>query len=387
MSERSGKVAAIMRANRQRVKGDRRVQFLLLGLPVLIMVLVGTIFGTGGKRVPVGVISTGSGALGTDLVARLREQPDISVRRYHHQSHLRSDIRRTRLLAGVIIPAGYDAALRAGRPVQVHVVMQPGRTDTANARVDISEAVATQAAIVTAARVARDQTGVSLATGLKRAADLVARFDKRAGRVKEHRSAFSYTAPSNLVLFLFITSISFGSGFVATRRYGVLRRMLATPTRPVTIMLGFAGSAFGVAVAQIVGLLAVGYLLFGVRWGDPLALGLLVLLLAVAGAAANLVTGTIANTPEQAISVGVPVGIALGMLGGTMWPLEGVGPAMRAVGHIFPHAWAMDAFVALIFHHGRLGTIGPDLLAIGLWAVGLAVLATIRLRRVVVRIG
>ena len=115
MSERSGKVAAIMRANRQRVKGDRRVQFLLLGLPVLIMVLVGTIFGTGGKRVPVGVISTGSGALGTDLVARLREQPDISVRRYHHQSHLRSDIRRTRLLAGVIIPAGYDAALRAGR--------------------------------------------------------------------------------------------------------------------------------------------------------------------------------------------------------------------------------------------------------------------------------
>ncbi|MBV9936208.1 MAG: ABC transporter permease [Actinobacteria bacterium] len=205
--------------------------------------------------------------------------------------------------------------------------------------------------------------------------------------MKEHRSAFSYTAPSNLVLFLFITSISFGSGFVATRRYGVLRRMLATPTRPTTIMLGFAGSAVGVALAQIVGLLAVGYLLFGVKWGDPLALGMLVVLLAIAGAAANLVTGTVANTPEQAISVGVPVGIALGMLGGTMWPLEGVGPVMRAVGHVFPHAWAMDAFVSLIFHHGHVRNVAPDLLAIGLWAVGLAVVASIRLRRVVVRVG
>ncbi|MBV9936788.1 MAG: ABC transporter permease, partial [Actinobacteria bacterium] len=210
----SGKIAAIMRTNRLRVKGDRRVQFLLVGLPVLIMVLVGTIFGTGGKRVPVGVISTGSGSLGADLVSRLREQPDISVRTYHHQSHLRSDVRRTRILAGVIIPNGYDASLRAGRPTQVHVVMQPGRTDTANARVDISEAVATQAAIVTAARVARDQTGASLDASLRRATDLVAQFDKRTRRVKEHRSAFSYTAPSNLVLFLFITSISFGSGFV-----------------------------------------------------------------------------------------------------------------------------------------------------------------------------
>ncbi|MBV8960069.1 MAG: ABC transporter permease [Actinobacteria bacterium] len=383
----SGKIAAIMRTNRLRVKGDRRVQFLLVGLPVLIMVLVGTIFGTGGKRVPVGVISTGSGSLGADLVSRLREQPDISVRTYHHQSHLRSDVRRTRILAGVIIPNGYDASLRAGRPAQVHVVMQPGRTDTANARVDISEAVATQAAIVTAARVARDQTGASLDASLRRATDLVAQFDKRTRRVKEHRSAFSYTAPSNLVLFLFITSISFGSGFVATRRYGVLRRMLATPTRPTTIMLGFAGSAVGVALAQIVGLLAVGYLLFGVKWGDPLALGMLVVLLAIAGAAANLVTGTVANTPEQAISVGVPVGIALGMLGGTMWPLEGVGPVMRAVGHVFPHAWAMDAFVSLIFHHGHVRNVAPDLLAIGLWAVGLAVVASIRLRRVVVRVG
>jgi len=380
------KVLAIMRANRQRVAGDRRVQMLVLGLPILVMVLVGSVFGTGGKRVPVGVISTGSGPLGADLVTRFRAEPDVTVRVYHHETHLRSDVRRGRILVGVRVPAGYDASLRAGRPQQLHVVVTPGRTESANARVDISEAVAIQSAIVVAARVAHDQAGISFAAGLSRANALVRQFGGRTRQVTR-RSAFSYTAPSNLVLFLFITSISFGSGFVATRRYGVLRRMLATPTRPVTIMLGQAGSALGVALTQIIALLAVGYLLFGVRFGDPVALGLLVLLLAVAGASANLVTGTLASTPEQAIAVGVPVGIALGMLGGTMWSLESVGPLMRAVGHVFPHAWAMDAFVSLIFHHGTVGTVAPDLLAIGAWGVGLAVIATVRLRRIVVRVG
>jgi ABC-2 type transport system permease protein len=383
----TGKIVAIIRANRQRVAGDRRVVFLVLALPVLIMVLVGTIFGTGGKRVPVGVISRGSGALGAALVTGLRAQPDITVRAYTRESHLRSDIRRGRVLVGVVLPPGYDAALRQGRSAEVHVVAQPGRTEAANARIDVSSAVANQAAVVMAARVAQEQAGVPLSTGIARASALESRFIGRGRSARAHRSAFSYTAPSNLVLFLFITSISFGSGFVATRRSGVLRRMLATPTRPVTIMLGQAGTALGVAVTQVLTLLAVGYLVFGVRWGDPVAVTLLVIVLAAAGAGANLVTGTVAKTPEQAIAVGVPVGIALGMLGGTMWPLESVGPLMRGVGHLFPHAWAMDAFVSLVFHHGNVRTVAPSLIAIGVWAVGLAVVATVRLRRVVVRAG
>ncbi len=56
-----------------------------------------------------------------------------------------------------------------------------------------------------------------------------------------------------------------------------------------------------------------------------------------------------------------PVGIALGMLGGTMWPLEIVPQAMRTVGHLTPHAWAMDAFIALMGKGADLASIAPQI--------------------------
>jgi len=103
---------------------------------------------------------------------------------------------------------------------------------------------------------------------------------------------------------------------------------------------------------------------------------------ALVSTGAALLVATLARTPEQALSVTPPLGIALGMLGGCMWPLSIVGTPMRLVGHVFPHAWAMDAFVAVIGHHAGAGAIWRQLLVLAGFAAALLVLATARLRRV-----
>ena len=69
-------------------------------------------------------------------------------------------------------------------------------------------------------------------------------------------SPFSYTAPSNLVLFVILTSLVFGSGFVSSRQLGTVRRMLATPTPARAIVLGQALSAVVVGLVQATGLFA-----------------------------------------------------------------------------------------------------------------------------------
>jgi ABC-2 type transport system permease protein len=145
-----------------------------------------------------------------------------------------------------------------------------------------------------------------------------------------------------------------------------------------------ARTAFVVALGQAVGLFVIGALFFRVHGGDPVACVLLVLLLAVVGAALYVIMGTVARTPEQAVSAGVPVGLAMGMLGGCMWPLEAVSPGMRAVGHLMPNAWAMDAWVRLIFGRVGLAGVSTQLLALTAFAVVLFPLATWRLRRVIV---
>ena len=84
---------------------------------------------------------------------------------------------------------------------------------------------------------------------------------------------------------------------------------------------------------------------------------------------------------EQATSLGPPVGIALAMLGGAMWPLEIVGPLMRTVGHMTPHAWALDAFVDLVGNGASAVDVLPQVGILLGFSVVLLPLASWRLRR------
>jgi hypothetical protein len=81
---------------------------------------------------------------------------------------------------------------------------------------------------------------------------------------------------------------------------------------------------------------------------------------------------------------GPPVGIALGMLGGCMWPLAIVPAPMRTFGHLFPQAWAMDTFIALIARNAGLAGILRQLAVLAAFAAALLALAAWRLRRTLV---
>ena len=60
---------------------------------------------------------------------------------------------------------------------------------------------------------------------------------------------------------------------------------------------------------------------------------------------------------------------------------------MRAVGHLTPNAWAMDAWIELVFARSGLAGVGRELLVLAGFVVVLFPLAAWRLRRVVMRAG
>ena len=194
---------------------------------------------------------------------------------------------------------------------------------------------------------------------------------------------FSYSAPTQLVLFVFLSSIAAGAAIVETRRLGLYERMSAAPVPARSIVVGEALSAFTIAFVQSLLIVAVGSLAFGVSWGDPAAAGLLVAVWALVGTGAGMLSGTLFRTPEQASGIAPVIGIAFGMLGGCMWPLAIVSPVMRQLGHATPHAWAVDAWTDLLSRGGTVATVLPDLAVLAVFAAGFLVLATVRLRRLV----
>ena len=135
-------------------------------------------------------------------------------------------------------------------------------------------------------------------------------------RTDHHVAASTTQAPSNLILFVFITSLAgFGDDHPARAAAGSRSRMYGTPTSRRTIIAGETLAPLRASrCSRRSTSSSSASLVFGVDSGNPLGAVALIALFVLVGTAFGDARGTIFRTPEQAGSIGPPVGIAMGML-------------------------------------------------------------------------
>ena len=92
-----------------------------------------------------------------------------------------------------------------------------------------------------------------------------------------------------LITWVFIPLLGASGLFVYERLMGTLRRLLTTPTRKSTFLLGAIGSQYLAALAQMAILVLFGVLVMRVPWGrDPVALIVVLATFGLAGVALGL---------------------------------------------------------------------------------------------------
>lgn len=374
----------IARLGLLRLTRDRVALFFTFVLPLMIITLLST--AVAGGEVLVGVVAGDGGPLAHQLVAGLDGAKSVERRDFDTVASLERAVRLERVQGGVVVPAGYDASLREGRPMTVTLIIDRTTENAAAIRSAVSAAVAEQAAVVQAARFAAGAGGFDQA--LATASDLAAGtggLEVKTTTAGEPglagMDASDYATVGELVLFLFLIGLTSAGDLVEARRDGTARRMLATPTPAWAIVVGEGLGRYAILLVQAAFIVLMGATIFGVSWGDPLGAALIVASFALVGTSISLLVGTLARSNEQATSLGPPIGIALAMLGGAMWPLEIVGPVMRAVGHLTPHAWALDAFVDLMGNRASAVEVLPQIAVLALFSAVLLPFAGLRLRR------
>ncbi|MFN8232625.1 MAG: ABC transporter permease [Actinomycetota bacterium] len=188
-------------------------------------------------------------------------------------------------------------------------------------------------------------------------------------------------AAQELVLFVFLISLSASSMLIETRRLGVSRRMKASPTPVRTILLGEALGRYAIALVQALPIVLGTVALFRVQWGNLLTTGLVVLLFALTATGAAMLMGSVLHNAEQAGSMGVFLGLILAALGGCMVPLDVFPPLMFRIAHLIPHAWAIEALNDSIATDASPAQVSTELAVLAVYAAGLLVVATVLLRR------
>ncbi|HET8766541.1 MAG TPA: ABC transporter permease [Pedococcus sp.] len=371
----------------RRAARDRTFLFFALFLPFMVILLIG-VTTSGFAQERVAVVQGDRSAMADALVSQLDAAPGLQVVRVAEREAGVQRLRSGEVTAVVLVPADFSTTLEAGRSVVLPVLTTGAVGSGGSTLTTIRSVVARQAATVQAAAFATERVGGTFAQNRARAMALQSQAPVAGVRTVVVDSSsnylplgFSYSAPTMLVLFVFINAMAGGAAIIQTRRLGIFSRALAAPVRPRDLVLGEGLCYLTLAAAQAALIVVVGAVVFGVGWGDPLAAVLLIGVWCLVGTGAGLVSGTLFHTPEQASAIGPAVGIAFGMLGGCMWPLEIVPAGVRAAGHLTPHAWAVDAWVTLLSRGGGVGDILVQLAVLAGFAVLLLGTATLRLRR------
>lgn len=384
------KILALGWVNLLRQARDRSNFFFVFILPTIIIVALGIQF-SGTQRARLGVVTPPSDAFATALVEELRASDvRLEVRNVPTEAELRSAVERGQLEIGLVIPDGYADALRAPGTARVQFLGTP-ESFTAGIRAPVEAAVARQAALVTAGRAA---AAVGAGTFDAAAARAPALLDEVGGvevTVEQVGARgpfagfgqFTLGAQTQLILFMFLSSMVAAASLVLTKRLGVSRRMVSTPTPIPAIVAGEGLGRFLIAMVQGLYIVAVTWLVFGVAWGDPLAVALIVILFGVVAAAFALLVGAIAANADQAGSLGVFLGMALGALGGCMIPITFMPPLMQQLARLLPHSWALEGLQSLVRDGGGVAEVLPNLGVLAAYGAVVLALAAWRFRKAI----
>lgn len=390
MTVQLARIGAIAAVNLRRMFRDRSNIFYVIISPLLFVLVLGLLFG-GGQPLRLAVTGADAGPLAQRLATALAADERIEVERYESPAAMRTAVERGTVNAAVVIPADYDAAVRAGDQAVVYYLTRRDDTTAADLGVWVRSVVPQEAAVLRAARFAALETGTSFEDSLRRAeaAEVpgaeVELVSSGPAQFPAGLNQFSPIAPSMLLLFVFLTSLTAALGLIEARRLGVTTRMYATPTPTVVLVAGEALGRLVIALSQGLVVMLGSALLFGVDWGDPLGAAALLVLFCLVGSGAAMLLGSMLRAEGPALGVAMALGLGLAAVGGAMLPLELMAEPVQRIARFTPHSWGYQGFAELVRRGGTLGDILPQLGVLAGYAVGLWVLGVWQLRRAITR--
>ena len=378
-------MTAIAAVELRRFLRDRSNIFFVFIFPLMLILLLGSQFGAGSGQARVAISGPGS-ALAQALTAELKASGiDVTAT---SADAARTDLSRGRADVGLFLDDADAEAFDAGKPAELDVVMAPQSSGqavlqqvrTAVQSVGLERA---QLAALTGAGVPGEQARPALDQAAAQMAVPTVEIVDTGGVGQEFRGLgrFDLGASQQLLLFVFLSSLTGAATLIQARRFGVVGRVMSAPVSSGQIVAGQALGRFAIAFVQGGFIMAGTALLFGVDWGSLWLSGLVLVLFCAVSAAAAMMVGSVMDNDSAASGVGVGGGLVLGGLGGCMVPPEFFPETLAAISFLTPHRWAYEALADIQRHEGTLADILPQLAVLAGMAAALLLLGAWLLRR------
>ena len=370
------RIIAIIRKEFIQITRDRRTLIMTLLMPIIQMILLGYAANSDVKNVPLAVLDQSRSSQSRALLDAFRTTGYFVI---SYEATSEPDLQRLidegQAKTGLIIPPDYGQKVSRGQSVSVAFIIDGTDSSISAGSLAAAQLIGqTQSAELQVQRLSRQASiaalppAVDVRTQVWYNPDMVTTF-------------IMIPAMIGLILQM-VTSTLSASAIVREYENGTIEQLIVTPVRSWELMVGKLFPYTFIAFADVLEILVLGTLWFGVpiRGSIGLLLGLAALFL-VTSLSMGLLISTVARTQREAQTLGMIIQLPSMFLSGFFFPIAAMPQVLQWVSVLVPLKYFMVIIKAIVLKGAGLQLLMPQVVALVIFALVTMVAAVSRFRK------
>jgi ABC-2 type transport system permease protein len=367
------KTLAVSRKEMRQIARDRRTLLILLFVPGFFLLIYGYALNFDIRHVPIAVQDNDRSTASRELISSFVSSGYFDLHgEVWNDAEISRVIDRNEARAVLVIPARFGSDVASGRPTSVQFIVNGDNANTATTVVGYARSLLT----ATSAR-------YELEARLGSPRGPLVSVEPRVFYNPELRSTL-FLVPGLIAYIAMLTAVvSTALSIVREKEVGTMEQVRMAPIGPVPYLLGKTVPYFVVSLISSMSIVIAAMVLFDMpmRGSWPVLLGVVSLFL-VGALGFGLLISSIAETQQVAFQLALLTSfLPTLMLSGFIFPISSMPEFLQLVTHIVPARYFLVALRGIVLKGVGPDVFWSDLVALGVFAVVILGLASLRLRR------
>jgi ABC-2 type transport system permease protein len=352
---------------------DRRTLAVMFLIPIVQLFLLGYAATTDIEHLLTAVVDADRTVQSRELVEAYKASNYFDIVSYvDSEEDLARMVDQGAIRAGMVIPAGYGAAVVAGETGSVAFVVDGSDPTIANAVLSSAQSVGQ----AQSTRIVEQRLGIS-------PEDMMAvEVRSRVWYNPEMKSANFMIPGMMAVILYFLTSLLTALSIVREREAGTVEQLMVTPIRPVELVLGKVLPYVAVSFFNVLEVLTIAVFWFGVPVNGSVAL-LLVLsaVFLVTCLGIGIFVSSVSNTQQEAMLLVFFTLLPSIFLAGYLFPLEAMPSFLQTISYLIPLRYMVSIMRGIIVKGVGLEVLAGQVGALLIFGVVIMAFAARRFRK------
>ncbi|MGE5623650.1 MAG: ABC transporter permease [Methanocella sp.] len=371
------RIAAITRKEFIQITRDMTTLRIVVLMPLIMMLLFGYVVNTDVRQVPTAVALMDTGAPARELLEQFRETDYFKFTRFAGSAEEVGQLIQDGVVkAGLVVPSDYSERVNRGEQAQVQVLIDGSDTLVSRASLNTAELLGQ----VTGSRILTQRLQ-RLSGGTVKAeppVEVRARvwYNPNIESVKSNMPGLIGAILQNVTIILIAMAM------VRERERGTMEQLIVTPVTSTELILGKLFPYVVIAILQVITVMLVGILWFGMQiMGSLPVLGLSAIIFLLSSLGLGMLISSMAENQVQANQLSLLFVMPSFLLSGYMFPRENMPQVLQWVGLGIPLTYFLDVLRGVVLKGIGFEVLWPQALTMAVYAAGILTLASFRMRR------